>query len=165
MSKTEANLKEAFAGESQAGQRYLAFAGRADKQGYPQVAKLFRAAAEAERIHAFNHLRTLKGIGSTEENLKEAIAGETFEFTTMYPEMLTQAEAEEDKKALKTFNYANETEKIHAQLFEAALASLGEEAAEESYYVCPACGHTAAGEAPEKCPICGTLAKFYLEIN
>ena len=164
MSKTEANLKEAFAGESQANQRYLAFAARAEKQGHVQAARLFRAAAAAESIHAKNHLKALDGIGSTEENLKEAIAGETHEFKSMYPQMIAEAEAEGDKKGLKTLTWANEVEKGHAALYQEMLDNL-EGAGDYPYYVCPACGHTAANEPPEKCPVCGTLAKFYQKID
>src|SRR4030067_2104190 len=115
MSKTEGFLKEAFAGESQANRKYLAFAAKADQEGYPQVARLFRAAGEAETIHAHNHLRALQGIKSTKENLQEAVAGETHEFKKMYPEMIEGAKAEGNKAAEKSFNFANEVEKIHAQ--------------------------------------------------
>jgi len=125
MSKTEQHLREAFAGESQANRKYLAFASAADKEGYPQVAKLFRAAAEAETIHAHNHLKALKGIKSTKENLLEAIAGETYEFKKMYPEMLEASKAEGNKEGERSFNYANEVEKIHAQLYQKLLDNLG----------------------------------------
>ena len=114
MSKSEQNLRDAFAGESQANRKYLAFAKKADQEGHTQAAKLFRAAAEAETVHAHSHLRTLKGINSTAENLKEAIAGETHEFKSMYPEMIADAKAEDNKAALRSFNYANDVEKVHA---------------------------------------------------
>src|SRR4030067_3466278 len=117
MSKTEGFLKEAFAGESQANRKYLAFAAKADQEGYPQVAKLFRAAAEAETVHAHNHLRVMKGIRSTKENVQEAISGETHEFHKMYPEMMNQAKAEKNDEAFQTFHYANEVETIHAALY------------------------------------------------
>lgn len=117
MSKTEEYLKEAFSGESQANRRYLAFAEKAEKEGYPQVARLFRAAAEAETIHAMNHLRALKAIRSTKENLEEAISGETHEFKSMYPEMLRVAKEEGNKNAEISFRYANEVEKVHAELY------------------------------------------------
>src|SRR5512136_1096169 len=110
MATTEANLKEAFAGESQANRKYLAFAKKAEEEGYAQVAKLFRAAAEAETVHAHNHLRALKGIRSTKENIQEAISGETHEFKTMYPGMKEAAKAEKDDAAFQTFNFANEVE-------------------------------------------------------
>jgi rubrerythrin len=124
MSKTEKNLAEAFAGESQANRRYLAFAKQADKEGYPQVAKLFRAAAEAETVHAHAHLKALGGIKTTAENLKEAIAGETHEFKSMYPGMIATAKEEGNKAAERSFAYANEVEKIHAGLYQKALDSL-----------------------------------------
>ncbi|NIS61755.1 MAG: rubrerythrin family protein, partial [Proteobacteria bacterium] len=117
MSKSEESLKIAFAGESQANRRYLAFAAKADQEGYPQVARMFRAAAEAETVHAHNHLKALKEIRSTKENLQEAISGETHEFKSMYPEMIEAAQAEGNTEAERTFNYANEVEKVHAQLY------------------------------------------------
>ena len=116
MAKTEKNLQDAFAGESQANRKYLAFAKKAEEEGHPQIAKLFRAAADAETIHAFNHLRELGGIRGTKENLQEAISGETYEFKTMYPQMIQDAEAEGNKRALMSFNFANAVEQIHAEL-------------------------------------------------
>ncbi len=121
MSKTEKNLKDAFAGESQANRKYLAFAQKAQTEGYPQVAKLFRAAAEAETVHAHTHLRTLKGVKSTLENLKEAHGGETYEFQSMYPPMIAEAKAEGNEAAVRTFTYANEVEKVHAALYQKAI--------------------------------------------
>ncbi len=143
MSKTEKSLKEAFAGESQANRKYLAFAAKADQEGYLQVARLFRAAAEAETVHAHNHLRALNGIRSTKENLQEAIAGETHEFKTMYPEMIEAAKAEGQKAAERSFNYANLVEKVHAQLYQSLLDGLAKPQENYSYYVCPVCGFTA----------------------
>ncbi|OPY70521.1 MAG: Rubrerythrin-2 [Syntrophorhabdaceae bacterium PtaU1.Bin034] len=154
MSKTEENLKEAFAGESQANRKYLAFAKKADQEGYKQVAKLFRAAAEAETVHAHAHLRVLGGIRSTKENLEEAISGETHEFTKMYPDMITAAKSEGKKAAEMSFDYANQVEKVHATLYQKAMDDLGKNV-ETDYYVCQVCGNTVEGEAPEKCPICG----------
>jgi len=154
MGVTENNLLAAFAGESQANRKYLAFAKQADKDGYPQVARLFRAAAAAETVHAHAHLRALKGIGSTTENLQAAIAGETHEFEVMYPGMIAAAEAEGHKAALRSFTYANEVEKTHAALYRQALEHLAEQA-EYDYYVCSVCGHTHEREAPEQCPVCG----------
>jgi rubrerythrin len=160
MTKSEKHLMEAFAGESQANRRYLAFAQQADKEGYPQTAKLFRAAAAAETVHAHAHLRALGGIKSTAENLKEAISGETHEFKEMYPQMITDAKAEGNKDAERSFRYANEVEKIHAGLYEQALANLSNQK-EVDYYICPICGYTVEPEPPEKCPVCGTKgAKF-----
>ena len=161
MSKTEQDLRDAFAGESQANRKYLTFAAAADKEGYPQVAKLFRAAAEAETIHAHNHLRALKGIKSTTENLLEAIAGETHEFKTMYPKMLEAAKAEGNKEAERSFHYANEVEKIHAQLYQKLLGNPGASKESYAYYVCPVCGYTSEKEPPDSCPVCGTKGKMF----
>lgn len=165
MSKTEEYLGEAFAGESQANRKYLAFASAADKEGYPQVAKLFRAAAEAETIHAHNHLKALKGMKSTKENLLEAIAGESHEFKQMYPEMLETAKAEGNKEGERSFFYASEVEKIHAQLYQRLLDNL--EAAKElyPYYVCPVCGYTSEKEPPDTCPVCGAKGKLFKKID
>jgi rubrerythrin len=160
--KTEKNLKDAFAGESQANRKYLAFAKQADAEGFAQVAKLFRAVAEAETIHAHNHLRALKGINSTRENLMEAIAGETHEFKEMYPAMIAVAKEEKETIALRSFMYANSVEKVHAGLYTSALDNL--EKAQESveYYICPDCGHTVAGSPPPMCPFCGVSgSEFY----
>ncbi|RPI99415.1 MAG: rubrerythrin family protein [Deltaproteobacteria bacterium] len=165
MSKSEQFLKEAFAGESQANRKYLAFAAKADQEGYPQVARLFRAAADAETIHAHNHLRALNGIRSTKENLQEAIAGETHEFKKMYPEMIEGARAEGNKTAEKSFNYANEVEKIHAQLYQGLSDNLGRSQEGYSYYVCPVCGNTVEKQAPETCPICGTKGSMFKKID
>jgi len=165
MSQTEKNLKEAFAGESQANRKYLAFAAKADQEGFPQVARLFRAAAEAETIHAHSHLRALKGIRNTKENLEEAIAGETHEFKSMYPGMIEQAKAEDVKDAERSFSFANEVEKIHAGLFQAALAGLGAAPADVPFYVCPVCGFTAEKEAPETCPVCGAKGRMFKRID
>jgi rubrerythrin len=165
MSKTEEYLKEAFAGESQANRKYLAFAERAEKDGYRQVARLFRASAEAETIHAHNHLRALKGVKSTKENLSEAISGEIYEFKEMYPKMIEAAETEANKVAERTFRYANEVEKIHAQLYQMALDSLETAQEDYPYYVCPVCGYTAEKEAPEQCPVCGAKGSLFKRIE
>lgn len=164
MSKTMDNLQEAFAGESQANRKYLAFAKQADKEGLPQVAKLFRAAAAAETIHAHSHLKAMNGIGSTIENLKEAVAGETHEFKEMYPPMIEAAKAEGNKSATRTFTYANEVEKVHAELYQKALDN--PEGLEEcDYYVCKVCGHTHEKEAPEKCPVCGANSRAFFKAD
>jgi rubrerythrin len=165
MSKSEQYLNEAFAGESQANRKYLAFAAAADKEGYPQAAKLFRAAAEAETVHAHNHLRVLKGIKSTKENLQEAVKGETHEFKSMYPEMISAAKAEGNKEAERSFHFANEVEKIHAQLYQKLLDNLGASKEVYSYYVCPVCGYTSEKEPPGNCPICGTAGKMFKKID
>ena len=164
MSKTEQNLKDAFAGESQANRKYLAFAKQAEKEGYKQAAKLFRAAAEAETIHAHNHLKQLNGIKSTKENLEAAISGESFEFKEMYPQMIKDAESEGHKGALRSFNFANEVEKTHANLYKKMLESLGS-AEEVDYYICEICGHTAEGGAPDKCPVCGAKKEMFRKID
>jgi rubrerythrin len=165
MSKAEDALKEAFAGESQANRKYLAFAAKADQEGYPQAARLFRAAAEAETIHAHNHLRALKGIHSTRENLQEAVAGESHEFKSMYPVMIDAAKAEGHKEAERSFNYANEVEKVHARLYEQMLVDLASAGESYPYYVCPVCGYTAEGKAPEVCPVCGAKGKMFKKVE
>lgn len=166
MDKTTQNLKEAFAGESQANRRYLAFAQQADREGYPQVARLFRAAAEAETIHALNHLKALKAVQDTVQNLKEAVAGETAEFREMYPGMIAAAQAEGHKEAERTFNYANEVEKIHAQLFQKALEGLAAQIKTLlDASICPTCGYTVEGEPPDNCPVCKTQKKHFRRID
>ncbi len=165
MSKSEQYLKEAFAGESQANRKYLAFAVAADKEGYPQAAKLFRAAAEAETVHAHNHLRVLKGIKSTKDNLQEAVNGETHEFKNMYPEMISAAKAEGNKDAERSFSLANEVEKIHARLYQKLLDNLGASKEVYPYYVCPVCGYTSEKEPPGNCPVCGTAGKMFKKID
>ena len=164
MSKTEQNLKDAFAGESQANRKYLAFAKKADRDGYLQVAKLFRAAAEAETVHAHAHLRTLKGIKSTTENLQEAIAGETHEFKSMYPAMIEDAKSEDESAALRSFTYANDVEKIHAELYQKALDNI-DSPVEADYYVCSVCGYTCENEAPDVCPVCNAKAKAFFRVD
>ncbi|MFC1878640.1 rubrerythrin family protein [Chloroflexota bacterium] len=165
MSKTVEDLKAAFAGESQANRRYLAYAKQADKEGHAQVARLFRAVAAAETVHAHNHLRILGGINSTEENLKDAMAGENYEVVTMYPEFMDDAKEEEHKQALRSFKWAWEVEKVHEDLFKAALESLGEDAGDLEIYVCPVCGHTHIGVPTERCPVCNTPADRYLKVD
>jgi rubrerythrin len=164
MSKTEEDLKNAFAGESQANRKYLAFAKKAEQEGYGQIARLFRAAAEAETVHAHNHLREVGGIRGTADNLTEAINGEVFEFQKMYPQMIRDAEEEGNKGALKSFTFANEVEKIHADLYRKALENIGKNA-DIDYYVCQVCGHTAENEPPDKCPVCGAGKKAYKKID
>ncbi|MGD0229238.1 MAG: rubrerythrin family protein [Syntrophorhabdales bacterium] len=164
MPGSEENLKEAFAGESQANRKYLAFAAKADQEGFSQVAKLFRAAAEAETVHAHNHLRALGGIKGTKENLEEAVNGEVFEFQKMYPAMIGTAKSEGNKGAETTFHYANEVEKIHAELYKKALDTLGKNT-ETDYYVCGRCGNTVEGGPPDKCPICGAPRSLFKKID
>jgi rubrerythrin len=158
------NLKEAFAGESQANRKYLAFARKADEEGYKQVAKLFRAAAEAETVHAHNHLMVMDGIGSTADNLKTAISGEEDEFEAMYPEFIKEAKSEGNEKAVWTFDVANQVEEIHAELYTQALKALGNNA-EVDYFVCGHCGNTVENEAPDVCPICGAPKSEFMKID
>jgi len=165
MSKTEDALKEAFAGESQANRKYLAFAVKADQEGFPQAARLFRAAAEAETVHAHSHLRALRGIRSTRENLEEAVAGETHEFKSMYPGMIESAKAEGNKEAERSFHFANEVEKIHASLYATLLANLAGGGEVYPYYVCPVCGYTAEKDPPETCPVCGAKGKMFKKVE
>lgn len=163
MNTTE-NLKEAFAGESQANQKYRAFAKKAEQDGFPHVARLFRTTAEAERIHAEGHLKSFAGIGSTAENLKAAIEGETYEYASMYPPMLAQAEAE-GHRAKIMFGYAVKAEAVHAELYKRALEAIeqGKDLAEGKFYLCPVCGHIEFGTPPERCPICGARASHFVE--
>ncbi len=160
---TKDNLEAAFAGESQANRKYLFFAERADEEGYKRVARLFRAAADAETVHAKNHLRVMQGIGSTKDNLITAISGENHEFTEMYPDFINQAEAEGNKRAANSFDLANKVEQIHHGLYEAALAKLDKEVGGElkPFYVCQYCGNTVEGKAPDKCPICGVPKRMF----
>ncbi len=162
-SKTEKNLQEAFAGESQANRTYLAFAKKAEQEGFLQVAKLFRAAAEAETVHAHAHLRAMGGVRSTAENLKEAVSGETHEFTSMYPQMIKEAESEGHQAALRSFKFANVVEKVHAGLYQKALDTLGKNI-EVDYYVCQVCGHTLEGEPTGSCPVCNAAKGAFNKI-
>jgi rubrerythrin len=167
MSKTQDNLKSAFDGESQASRKYTYFAEKADAEGLPQVARLFRAAAEAETVHARNHLTAASGIGSTKDNLKDAISGEHYEYSQMYPPFIEQARADGDAKAERAFSHANKVEEIHHNLYSQALAALekGIRLQEGPYYVCPVCGNTVFGEAPEICPICHAPGKTFKKIS
>ena len=158
MTKTSDNLQAAFAGESQANRKYTAFAQKAEAEGYPQIARLFRAAAQAETVHALAHFRALEGVGNTLTNLQAAIQGEHYEVAEMYPPFIKEAEAEGNRRALRSFSYAWEVEKTHENLYREALALLEEGKKEEDeydYYVCPVCGHTHKRNAPEVCPVCG----------
>jgi rubrerythrin len=164
MPTTIDNLKEAFAGESQANQKYRAFAKKAEQDGFPNVARLFRTAAEAERIHAEGHLKSLEGIGSTADNLKTAIDGETHEYKEMYPPMFEQATVDAHK-AKRMFGYALEAEEVHARLYTLALEAVkqGKDLTEVEFYLCPVCGNIEFGKPTEPCPICGTKPdKFIL---
>jgi len=167
MSKTSDNLQDAFSGESQASRKYLYFAQKADEEGYNQTARLFRAASDAETVHARNHLRVMQGINSTRENLEAAIGGENYEFTKMYPDFMKQADADGNQKAKDSFDLANKVEQIHHRLYQQALSMLekGQPVAEKPIYVCQFCGNTVEGEAPEKCPICGAPRKMFKLID
>lgn len=164
MSKTEKNLADAFAGESQASRKYHHFAVAAEQEGFKQVARLFRAAALAETIHAGNHLKAMGGLKSTKENLQDAIDGEHYEVNTMYPEFFADSESEGDKKASRTFKYAWDVEKEHEELYRQALATLDQPGGEVEYYVCPICGHTHVGKPTTNCPVCGTLASKFIPV-
>ena len=164
MDRTTKDLMEAFAGESKANRKYLAFAAKADQEGYPQVARLFRAAAAAETIHAHNHLRALKGVKSTQENLEDAITGEIHEFKEMYPGMIAAAKDAGNKEAERTFSYANEVEKVHAELYQKYKDAM-EDKKMVDFYICPVCGYTVEEEPPENCPVCGAKGKVFKKID
>ncbi len=166
MNTTQNNLKEAFAGESQASQKYLAFSRRAEKEGFRNIAKLFRTAAEAERIHAEGHLAAMDGIGRTAENLQAAIAGETYEFTQMYPPMVQQAEAD-GHKAKRMFDYAVKAEAVHARLYQMALeaAQQGKDLPQDKIYLCPICGDIEFGTPPEICPVCKAKGSCFIQVG
>ena len=162
MPTTTENLATAFAGESQANRKYLAFARQAEKEGFGQIAKLFRAAAEAETIHALAHLGNMGGVGTTLQNLEAAVKGETYEFTEMYPPMVEQAKAEAHK-AKTMLDFANRAERVHAGLFAQALEAMkaGKDLSQMDVYLCPVCGDVEFGVPPDKCPLCGApKAKF-----
>ncbi len=162
---TQDNLQAAFAGESQANRKYLAFAAKAQAEGHAQIARLFRAAAAAETVHAHAHLRAMKGVGDTKQNLRAAIEGEGYEFREMYPAFIQEAEAEGNKAALVSFRNANAVEKTHYDLYSKALEALetGRDLPPAPIYVCDVCGHTAVGEAPDKCPVCGAPKSKFKE--
>ena len=165
MATTDENLQNAFAGESQANRKYLAFAKQAEKDGFANVARLFRTAAEAETIHAHGHLAAMDGVGSTADNLQAAVEGETYEFTTMYPPMLDQAEVE-GHKAKRMFNLAMKAEAVHAKLYDLALEAVkqGQDLTETDFYLCPICGHIELGSAPDACPICGAPGDKFVQV-
>jgi len=165
MPDTQSNLKEAFAGESQANRKYLAFAKKAEQEGFAVVARLFRAAAEAETIHALGHLNAMKGVGSTADNLKAAVEGETHEFTTMYPPMLKQAQ-EDNHPAKRMFEYALKAEAVHAKLYAMALEAVksGKDLSATAFYLCPVCGHIELGQPPVSCPICGCKGEKFTKM-
>ena len=167
MPKTNENVQYAFAGESQANRKYLFFADKAEEEGHKQAARLFRAAAEAETVHARNHLRVMQGIKSTKDNLAVAISGENHEFTQMYPGFIKEADTEGQTQAKRSFDMANQVEKIHHGLFQAALENLntGKAVDDKPFFVCQVCGNTVEGSAPDKCPVCGASAKMFKRID
>jgi len=164
---TQENLQDAFAGESQANRRYLAFAKKAESEGYPEVAKLFRAAAAAETVHAHAHLRAMGGIKSTKENLAEAVKGESFEFQHMYPEYISAARDEGAKAALTSFQNAMAVEQVHYSLYIDALKSVegGKDISDKKVFVCSVCGNTVLDEPPESCPVCGAMKDKFNEVT
>jgi rubrerythrin len=166
MSKSTDNLQAAFAGESQANRKYLAFAKKADQEGFPQVAKLFRAAAAAETVHAQSHFRAMDGVKGTAENLQAAISGESYEVISMYPPMLADAEAEGNKRAALTFKYALAVEQIHEALYRKAAEAIsgGKDLPETEFYVCPVCGFTHEGKLEGRCPVCNTLGEKFEKV-
>jgi rubrerythrin len=166
MPTTNENLATAFAGESQANRKYLAFARQAEKEGFPQIGRLFRAAAEAETIHALAHFANMGGVGTTLENLEAAVAGETYEFTEMYPPLVEQAKAE-GHKGKTMLGFANAAERVHARLFQQALEALksGKDLSKMDGYLCPVCGDVEFGEPPDKCPICGAPAAKFQKVG
>lgn len=165
MAKSYDDLMAAFAGESQARNKYIAFAKKADDEGYPAAAKLFRAAAEAELVHAQNHFRAASEVKTTAENLQSAIQGENYESTTMYPPMLENAKAEGAKRAEVSFDYALKVEKVHEALYREAAGSLSKDAEVFDYYVCPVCGYTHPRNAPDKCPVCNTPGAKFTQVK
>jgi rubrerythrin len=167
MTDTDQNLAAAFAGESQANRKYLFFADKAAAEGFPQVARLFRAAADAETVHAHNHFNVMRGVGGTADNLKAAVSGENYEFTQMYPAFIEQARKDGNARADTSFSYANDVEEIHHSLFQKALGDLGIGAKSEAkpYFVCQTCGNTVLGEAPDVCPICGSPRSKFKRID
>ena len=165
MSKSYDDLMAAFAGESQARNKYIAFAAKAEDEGFAAAAKLFRAAAEAEKVHAQNHFKAAGEVKSTAENLQAAINGESYEVTTMYPPMLANAKEEGAKKAATSFEFALEVEKVHESLYRGALAGLSKDAEVFDYYVCPICGYTHPRNAPEKCPVCGAAGSKFTQVK
>ena len=167
MSTTIDNLKEAFAGESQANQSYLAFAKKADNENLPTITRLFRAAAAAETVHAQNHAAAMEMVGPTLDNLKTAAAGEKAEFKEMYPAFIEQAEKEGNGQARQTFDHANQVEQIHHGLYSEGIKTLekGEDLPDTKIFVCRGCGNTVEGQAPEKCPICGAPPSWFMHIE
>jgi rubrerythrin len=160
--KTDDNLQAAFAGESQANRKYTAFSIKAEQEGFSQIAKLFRAVSEAETVHALNHFRTMKGVKSTLDNLNTALDGEVYEHNKMYPEFIKDADSENRNDGKITFSYANQVEKIHAELYQEAITAVksGKDIQSSDYYICQTCGYTTK-EAPDVCPVCGSMKQQF----
>lgn len=167
MTKTDENLMAAFAGESQANRKYLAFSKKAEKDGFPQIARVFRAAAAAETVHAHAHLRVSGGIKSTLDNVKEALGGEHYEFTSMYPEFIEVAKAERKKVAERSFDLARQVEIVHHEIYTKALKAVekGKDLPESPMFVCDVCGYTCEGEIPDVCPVCGASHEKFSEVE
>jgi rubrerythrin len=167
LTKTDENLKAAFAGESQANRMYLAFAKKAEEEGYPQIAMLFKAAAQSETVHALNHLQVMGHVKSTSDNLGTAVSGETYEFKKMYPEFIEDANKDGNKKAIVSFDYANKVEQIHAALYQKALDALKnkQQPAKAQYWVCPLCGNAFENSTHDFCPICATKKEKFMKIE
>lgn len=158
------NLMAAFAGESQANRKYLAYAKKAEAEGYKAAARMFRAAAEAETFHAHAHLNAAEKVLSTSENLKDAVGGETYEYESMYPPFLEEAQKDGNAKAIRSFTYAMEAEKVHARLFAEVLENLNNED-DSVFYLCPACGYVERNGFPDSCPICSAKGSSFLRIE
>ena len=163
---TNENAREAFTGESQANRKYQAFAEKAESEGYKNISRLFKAASEAEAIHAKKLLKVLGSVASTKENLEKAMAGETHEYTEMYPGFLKEAEAEKKSDAVLVFTYAMKAEEVHANLYKEAMNALnhGQDLSNRAVILCPVCGNIFLGQAPEKCPICNAVRKVFKTI-
>jgi rubrerythrin len=158
------DLEKAFAAESEANHQYLSFAAKAEEEGFAQIGRLFRAVAEAEAVHARNHLLVLQAADGTRENLKHALARETHEFDVMYPAMIITAQADGDEKVKQTFQWAKAVERIHLDLYQKALETWEEDPGDFPYWICPSCGHTHEREAPSECPVCGTEGRKFVRI-
>lgn len=162
---TEKFLGDAFAGESMAHMKYLHFADKAEEEGLTEMARMFRAIAYAERVHAGNHLGVLGGLKSTADNIQTCINGETFEINEMYPAYNAVAKLQDEEGAVRSTYYALEAEKIHADWYKAAKEAVdkGEDVKVGTIQICSVCGHTREGEAPEKCPICGASKDKFVQ--
>ncbi len=164
MTETEKNLFEAFVGEAKATVRLRSFAERAEKDGYPQVGKLFRAVSAAEFVHATRCLRLLGIIQSTEENLQKSFESETVVSENHYPEFIKQAEDDQDNPARIAFTQSKDAEEFHAKLYKLAMGDLAADR-ESDFHVCQVCGYVVDGEPPDECPVCGAKRKYFLKVE